>query len=170
MFDILIWLIVAFFIFGFDGGKKKAQKRQSQKAELPPRQAEEVKPRRAKKSVTVFGDLGEFVQEFMELMSDDDGEEKPKPQTELTEKKRYRRLPADVTPRPADECDYCTGEAEVNSVFAEHSAPMKPLVISDKRPSRDVATACRELQLNQVQQAVVWAEILDKPLALRHKR
>lgn len=192
MFDIIIWLLVAFAIFGGSGskkGKRRAQprvpqNRHSQRVELPPAPAE-TKPAEPE----AFGGIGDFFREFKELMSEAqaevEAEEKAKKarhiysemsrediarrKAELAGKKKRRPLPAQPAPA-ADECDYCTGEAEIGSVFAEHSAPMKPLVINDKRGGRDVATACRELGLNPVQQAVVWAEVLDKPLALRRKR
>ncbi len=66
------------------------------------------------------------------------------------------------------ECGYCTGETVVESTVSTRTAAAKPIVLID-RPKRDVAAACRELQLNEMQQAVVWSEILDKPLALRRR-
>lgn len=66
------------------------------------------------------------------------------------------------------ECGYCTGETAVESTINTRTAAAKPVVLID-RPKRDVAAACRELQLNEMQQAVVWSEILDKPLALRRR-
>lgn len=214
MFDLIIWLLVMWLIFG--GGTKKKKPPQThfpQDLEQNERQIiEEIRPeqteqteqlerepgpqvQRPQTKTIVFGDLGTFVREFVDLMTDDD-EELAKKQAanppaeqaapvfsemshediarrkrEMVEKRNRRLSKAKaVEIKPADECEYCTGEAEVSSTITVHSAPAKPVVISDKRNVRDVAAACGELGLNPLQQAVVWTEVLDKPLALRKRR
>lgn len=211
MFDLIVWLLMMWVIFG-GSFKKKKQSKPKQSRELE-QNAEEIaeKIRRAEQErkaaaeqrqlqrqnrgrTVIFGDLGTFVREFVDLMTDDEEEftrklaEQPAEQDqsvlpqmlrkdierrkrELIEKSD-RRL-TETKPqesRVANECEFCTGEAEVESTIAVHSAPAKPIVISDKPNVRDVATACSELGLNPLQQAVVWSEVLDKPLALRKRR
>lgn len=141
----------------------------------------------------IFGDLGDFIREFRDLM--DVGEEpevRPTPEPEREQpvfsemshediarrkqelrEKRNRRLTAKkarpVVAEPDDECEYCTGELEVEPMLVHHTEAAEPVVLT-ARPTRDVETACRELQLNRLQEAVVWSEVLDKPLALRKRR
>lgn len=141
----------------------------------------------------IFGDLGEFIREFKDLMDVDSvppqnssqpenqPEISPAPvfsemtkedisrrKQELREKKKRRLSRQNAEPAPADECTYCTGETAIEQGL-ERTALAKPVVLPTRKV-RDVAEACRELQLNELQQAVVWAEVLDKPLALRKRR
>ncbi len=142
----------------------------------------------------VFGDLGDFFREFADLMNDEapasqpeatpaEAEQRPafsemtkediaRRKRELREKRSHRlnRAKPAVAMPADDECEYCTGEAEIESTITRRSAPAKTIVLDENRNTRDVAAACRELQLNPLQQAVVWAEVLDKPLALRKRR
>lgn len=148
----------------FGGGSNKSRPKSQRQGSIPAKPAAAkpasakpaAKPAPAKKSATAMSDLGDFFREFKELMTPA-AEDKPAVQQA-------------ARPLPAAECDYCTGEAEAGSVFTEpHTAPASPLFIKVEHPTRDVATFCRELQLNPLQQAVVWKEVLDKPVALRRK-
>lgn len=157
----------------------------------------EANRRKIQGKTVIFGDLGDFIREFKDLMDVDSVPEpkaQPKPEQPVVEQpvfsemssediarrkrelaeKRRRRLsakqaqPVPVTAGPA-ECEYCSGQLEVERTISTHTEAAKPVVLAT-RPVRDVATACRDLQLNELQQAVVWAEVLDKPLALRRRR
>ena len=184
--DFIIWLIVLFFIFGRGDKKKKQQTK--------PVQTKQAEQQREVKKTVIFGDLGDFVREFQELMTESDAEKQqtqPEPavqpqeeprrvyaemtadeirqrKQQLNERKRRRKQQLPAAPA-AEECDFCTGEAEVASVFVEKSAPVSPIFISENPNRRDLATAFQELNLNPLQQAVVWREVLDKPLALRRR-
>ena len=148
----------------------------------PPKQAE-PKP---KPTVKVYGSLGELLREMQQEMQTALGDEQtPKPQipysqmddeevsrrkAELKRRREQRRRKA---ARPAtvavdnheDDCGYCTGDVVVPSVFADKQA--KPLPQTSAAKGCDVAAICRDM--TPLQQAVVWKEILDKPLALRRR-
>lgn len=196
--DILIWLLIAWLIFGGSGSKKK-KPQQPQQTNAEQRRMQ----RQNRERTIIFGDLGEFIREFKDLMdvenvpeiepktewetepkrrvepvseqpvfSEMSSEDIARRKRELAEKRRRRLNTKQEQPvraaAEADECEYCTGEVAVEQGL-QRTAAAKPVVLAE-RPIRDVATACRELQLNELQQAVVWAEVLDKPLALRRRR
>ena len=52
-------------------------------------------------------------------------------------------------------------------MFTEHVSASAPKAVDDAVHTRTVETACRELGLSPMQQAFVWKEILDEPVALR---
>lgn len=152
----------------------------------------EANRRKIQGKTVIFGDLGDFIREFKDLMDVDSvpqpKQPEPMPQPvfsemssediarrkrELVEKRRRRLSEKQAQPAlvaaEAQECGYCNGRLEVERTLSTCTEAARPVVLAT-RPVRDVATACRDLQLNELQQAVVWAEVLDKPLALRGRR
>lgn len=188
LFDIIIWLLVIYFIFG--GSKKKKTKRPAQPKQAPrpdlyeiPREEPAVKPAEVKpaqttpaqttpakpaarpdvKAYTSLGDLlRDMVQDFRTVL----GEEKMQ-NAQPPAERRPRRRREKAKPQPVDGCDYCTGEVAPTSVFTEHASAAAPKAVDAAVQARTVETACRELGLNPMQQAFVWKEILDEPVALR---
>lgn len=148
-----------------------------------------------KPTVLVYGSLGELLREMQQDMQTVFGDEAPKkaqiPYSQMddeeigrrkAELKRRRDLRRRRAAQPAavavenddnhkEDCGYCTGDVVVPSVFADKQAlvPTDPLPspqnIADK--GCDMAAVCRGL--SPLQQAVVWKEVLDKPLALRRR-
>lgn len=177
---------------------EQEQLRDLQESQRAQRQVDNNR-RKIQGKTVIFGDLGDFIREFKDLM-DVDSVPEPKARTEQPQpepvreqpvfsemssediarrkrelaEKRRRRLsakqaqPVPVAAEPVG-CEYCSGELEVERTISTRAEAAKPVVLAT-RPVRDVATACRDLQLNELQQAVVWAEVLDKPLALRRRR
>lgn len=184
LFDIIIWLLVMYFIFG--GSKKKTAKqpprpKQTKQAPRPdlyeiPREEQAAKPAEAKPApaqparpdVKVYTSLGELVRDMAQDFRTVLGEEKAKPAPQKAEQRpRRRKTAAKLQPKLVDECDYCTGEITPASVFTEHISVAAPKAVDDAVHTRTVETACRELGLSPMQQAFVWKEILDDPVALR---
>lgn len=182
VFDIIVWLLVMYFIFG--GSKKKKVRRS-----IPPKQSSrqmsrkepEAKPVPAKTAtektvkpdsqheVKVYTSLGDFVRDMAQDFRTVLGEEKAKSTRPQEAERRLHRRKNAAKPQPklVDECDYCTGEIEPGSVFTERVSTATPKAVDDAAPVKTVDTVCRELGLNPMQQAFVWKEILDEPVALR---
>ncbi len=144
-----------------------------------------------KPTVLVYGSLGELLREMQQDMQTVFGDEPPKkpqiPYTQMddeeidrrkAELKRRRDLRRRKSAQPElvavdndADCGYCTGEVVVPSVFGakQDLVPSQPLPSpqSTADKGRTVAAACQGL--SPLQQAVVWKEVLDKPLALRRR-
>lgn len=144
-----------------------------------------------KPTVLVYGSLGELLREMQQGMQKAMGDDAPKkaqiPYSQMddeeisrrkAEVKRRRDLRRRKTARPATvavdndaDCGYCTGDVVVPSVFGDEQTivPSKPLASPQNTADtgRTVAAACQGL--SPLQQAVVWKEVLDKPLALRRR-
>ena len=152
-----------------------------------PKQAE-PKP---KPTVKVYGSLGELLREMQQEMQTAFGDDAPKKaqipysqmddedirrrRAELKRRREQRRRkaaqPATVAVENDADCGYCTGDVVVPSVFADTQdiVPAKPLQSPHNTVdnSGNLAAACQGL--SPLQQAVVWKEVLDKPLALRRR-
>ncbi len=166
--EIIIWLLIIYFIFG---GSFKKKKTPQQRPARPQRRAEagrtqpEAKPVRP--DVKVYTSLGELVRDMAKDVKTVLGEGEPAPQPAAAPRRQRRREAPKPQPQPAEECDYCTGEVVPASVFTAHASAAAPKAVDDAAPTRTVEAACRELGLNPLQQAVVWKEVLDKPVSLR---
>ncbi len=184
LFDIIIWLLIMYFIFG--GSKKKKAKqpprpKQTKPSVRPdlyeiPREEPAAKPveveapaKPARPDVKVYTSLGDLVRDMAQDFRTVLGEEKSQSGNPSAERRPRHRREAAVKPQPqlVDECDYCTGEVAPASVFTEHVSAAAPKAMDDAVHTRTVETACRELGLSPMQQAFVWKEILDDPVALR---
>lgn len=65
------------------------------------------------------------------------------------------------------ECGYCTGDIVAESVLTHHEAAPPPQTTDT--PYVDVSALQKQWGLSDLQTALVWREILDKPLALRRR-
>jgi hypothetical protein len=140
-----------------------------------------AEPKPVKPQVKVYGSLGEMLHDMQSAMT-----ELSETVTGQTKKSRRRRTSGRKAAEPAvakaqEECDYCTGEEQVECVFdselhsdihaGKASKPATPLVIADSEAVQvDVAAVQKRLKLSDMQSAIVWKEILDKPVALRRNR
>ncbi len=182
LFDIIIWLLVMYFIFG--GSKKKKTKQPQRRPKQTPRpdlyeipreepaakpaEAKPVSAKPARPDVKVYTSLGDLMRDMAQDFRTVLGEQKTQNTRPSAERRpRRRREAAKPQPQPVDECDYCTGEVAPASVFTEHVSASAPKAVDDAVHTRTVETACRELGLSPMQQAFVWKEILDEPVALR---
>jgi hypothetical protein len=153
---------------------------QASRTEMLPAEPQQEKPQ-----VKVYGSLGEMLHDMQAAMTElsETVTEQTKKQTKQSRRRRMssRRKAEPAVSMPDAACDYCTGEAEAECAFdseqhadlhaGKASKPATPLVITDSEAVRvDMAAVQRNLKLSDVQQAVVWREILDKPLALRRNR
>jgi hypothetical protein len=144
-----------------------------------------AEPQQEKPQVKVYGSLGEMLHDMQTAMTElsETVTEQSKKQTKQSRRRRIssRRKVEPAVIKPDAECDYCTGEIEPECAFdseqhadlhaGKASKPATPLVIADSEAVRvDMAAVQRNLKLSDVQSAVVWREILDKPLALRRNR
>ncbi len=144
-----------------------------------------AEPQQEKPQVKVYGSLGEMLHDMQAAMTElsETVTEQTKKQTKQSRRRRMssRRKAEPAVSMPDAACDYCTGEAEAECAFdseqhadlhaGKASKPATPLVITDSEAVRvDMAAVQRNLKLSDVQNAVVWREILDKPLALRRNR
>ncbi len=66
-----------------------------------------------------------------------------------------------------EECGYCTGDIEVTASLPHHAAAPPPQAADI--PYVDVSALQKQWGLSNLQTALVWQEILDKPLALRRR-
>jgi len=68
------------------------------------------------------------------------------------------------------ECGYCTGEIEVGPSLPHHAGTTSVAVLPNAEPpSVDVAALQKQWGVSDLQNALLWQEILDKPLALRRR-
>ena len=80
---------------------------------------------------------------------------------------RHRRTDSRQARSQKPECGYCTGDIVVEASLPHHAVPVE-LKEPDK-PCVDIAALQKHWELSDLQNALLWQEILDKPLAVRRR-
>ena len=174
--DFLIWIIILIVINSLAGGKKKPKQQPRQQTPQPPSIEYEERRSATQQSATTV--LGGLMHELVRNVQEAVGEEQSQPRTPAGSRHRSgrRNNQRELTPIE-QECDYCTGQNSLGDPLA-HTQPGSTIVAAQpivplgeaNTAHVDIQAMQRKLKLSDAQNAVLWQELLDKPLALRRRR
>ncbi len=167
---ISLLLIISFFVF------PSLLKRLSQKKKTGPTQAGKAETGKAKK-LSLFEKLGEQIREYVQTLEQEaqKGKQSHKAQEwdHLAEDREFQTYEEDLEPEvyadePVVEPSVSAAASVIQEKKLEHvPKPEKPMLACDSstigvfRPDR--LSSCH------LQQAIIWSEILSKPVALRQE-
>ena len=147
--ESLIVLIIFVLISSLNSGKKRRGRSNQNQPQNP-----------AGQRMSNVRNLAQQARQMINDLQENDGNQRTT--------SRHTRQSQQKIRTHEEECGYCTGKIEVSSNLVHHvGAATVPK--DTEKPLVDVSSLQKNMGLSDLQNVLLWQEILDKPLALRRR-